>query len=178
MLTSGGDPAAAATARRLGIPAVELPQPQSIAAIEANIRSAAAALGRQPQGEALIAAMRRDLGAPAGQATPALLVAGGGFVAGDKGLSAVLLRHAGLAEQPTPRGRVSIEGLLLRPPQVLVISRYHPGERSANAAWLDHPALRRLPASVRIVETDGRRWTCLGPGVAAEIARLRSALAR
>jgi iron complex transport system substrate-binding protein len=108
----------------------------------------------------------------------ALLVAGGGFVAGDKGLSATLLRHAGLAEQATPRGRVSIEGLLLRPPRVLVISRYHPGELSANAAWLDHPALRRLPAGIRRVETDGRRWTCLGAGVAPEIARLRAVLAR
>ncbi len=121
--------------------------------------------------------MRRDLGPVPAQTTPALLVAGGGFVAGDKGLSAVMLRHAGLAEQATPRGRVSIEGLLLRPPRVLVISRYHPGETSANAAWAEHPALRRLPAGVRRIATDGRRWTCLGPGLAPEIARLRAALA-
>lgn len=177
VLASGGDPAAAATARRLGIRAVELPQPQTIADIEANIRTVATALGRQPQGSALIAAMRRDLGPLPAASTPALLVAGGGFVAGNDGLSARLLRHAGLAEQATPRGRVSIEGLLLRPPRVLVISRYHPGEASANAAWLDHPALRRLPAYVRRLETDGRRWTCLGPGIAPEIARLRAALA-
>ncbi len=177
VLTSGGDPAAAATARRLGIPTVELPQPTDIAGIEANVRSVAAALDRRDAGEALVAAMRRDLGAAPAASTPALLVAGGGFVSGDTGLTATLLRRAGLAAQPVLRGRVSIEGLLLRPPPVLLLSRYHPGERSANAAWLEHPALRRLPAGVRSIETDGRRWTCAGPTLAPEIARLRALVA-
>jgi iron complex transport system substrate-binding protein len=38
---------------------------------------------------------------------------------------------------------------------------------------LQHPALAALPASTRRISTDGRAWTCLGPALASEIARLR-----
>lgn len=173
IITSAGDPNAAATARRLGIRTVELPQPRTVMDIAGNIRTVATALGQMRRGGALVAALRVYFGQPPARQQPALLVAGGGFVAGADGLSAEALRHAGLAAQAVPRGRVSLERLLLAPPAVLLTSRYHPGEASANQAWLLHPALARLPTSVRQIATDGRRWTCMGPTLAPEIARLR-----
>lgn len=177
IITSAGDPNAAATARRLGIRTVELPQPRTLTDIAANIRTVAAALGQEARGQALGATVADNFGTVPIRQQPALLVAGGGFVAGANGLAAEALRHAGLAAQAVPRGRVSLERLLLAPPAVLVTSHYHPGEASANQAWLMHPALARLPGSVRQIVTDGRRWTCMGPTLAPEIARLRRQLA-
>lgn len=173
VVTSGGDPNAAATARRLGLATLELPQPESLAEVRANVRLVAAALGRHAAGEAVIARMETALGGPAA-ATPALLVSGGGLTIAPNGLAAEWLRHAGLVQQDVPRGQLSLERLLGRPPQVLVTARYRAGQTSLNQAWLQHPALKALPASVRRMETDGRAWTCLGPSLAPEIARLRA----
>lgn len=172
VLTSGGDPNAAATARRLGIPVLELPEPRTIADVRANIRRVAAALGRGPAGEALVAGMAADLG-PVPPGRPALLVGGGGLTIAADGLAAAFLAHAGLVQQAVPRGQISLERLLAAPPSVLVISRYRTGQVSRNQAWLAHPALAALPPTVRRVSTDGRAWTCLGPGVAREVKALR-----
>jgi hypothetical protein len=44
--------------------------------------------------------------------------------------------------------------------------------------WLGHPALAALPTRVRRLASDGRGWTCLGPPLAAEIARLGGSVTR
>jgi iron complex transport system substrate-binding protein len=177
VITSGGDPNAAATAKRLGLRVLELPQPETLADVRANVRRVAAALGRPAAGEAEIARMDAALaGAPA--ATPALLVSGGGLTAAPDGLAAEWLRHAGLAQQYVPRGQMSLERLLSAPPKVLVVTQYRSNQTSLNQAWLQHPALKALPAGVQRVETDGRGWTCLGPTLAPEIARLRTLVGR
>lgn len=177
VITSGGDPNAAATAKRLGLKVLELPQPQTLAEVRANVRAVATALGRPAAGEAAIAQMDQALAAPVG-ATPALLVSGGGLTIAADGLAADWLRHAGLVQQRVPRGQLSLERLLGNPPQVLVVTAYRSGQTSLNQAWLQHPAFGALPASVRRLESDGRPWTCLGPTLAPEIARLRAAVAR
>jgi iron complex transport system substrate-binding protein len=175
VITSGGDPNAAMTARRLGFAVLELPQPQTLEEVRRNVRAVARALGREAAGAALIARMDRDLPGNA-PATPALLVSGGGLTAAPDGLSAAWLRHSGLVQLDVPRGTLSLERLLARPPQVLVITDYRAGQTSLNQAWLQHPALAALK-NVRVVHSDGRRWTCLGPTLAPEIARLRAAVA-
>jgi iron complex transport system substrate-binding protein len=178
VLTSGGDPNAAATARRLGIAALEVPEPHSLADVRANIRRVAAALGRASAGEALIAEMAAHLGTPATHPTAALLVGGGGLTISPHGLAAAYLRYAGLVQQDVPRGQIGLERLLSNPPRLLVISNYRSAQYSGNQNWLAHPALARLPATTRRIETDGRAWTCLGPPLAAEIARLRESVKR
>ncbi len=178
VLTSAGDPNAAATARRLGIATIELPQPQSLADVAANVRRVAQALGRDAAGAALIKAMAADLAMPPARPQSVLFVGGGGVTIASDGLAAQWLRHAGLAEQRVPRGRVNLEAILANPPQLLLISNYHAGETSRNRAWLGHPALAALPTRVRRLASDGRAWTCLGPPLAAEIARLREQVAR
>ena len=178
VLTSGGDPNAATTARRLGIAALELPQPETLDDVRANVRKVARALGRASAGEQLLASMDASLGPLAARDTPALLVGGGGLTSAADGLAAQWLAHAGLLQQKVPQGRLSLERLLNDPPQILVISNYRSGQMSSNQNWLRHPAIAALPASVRRVATDGRAWTCLGPSLAPEIARLRGVVAR
>jgi iron complex transport system substrate-binding protein len=177
VITSGGDPNAAATAKRLGLRVLELPQPQTLAEVRANVRRVASALGRPAEGEAIVRRMDAALAGSA-RATPALVVSGGGLTVASDGLAAEWLRHAGLVQQAVPRGQLSLERLLSDPPQVLVVTQYRANQTSLNQAWLEHPALRALPAGVRRVESDGRGWTCLGPTLAPEIARLRAAVAQ
>jgi iron complex transport system substrate-binding protein len=177
VITSGGDPNAAATAKRLGLKVLDLPQPQTLDEVRANVRSVAAALGRPAAGETALRRMDADLAGLTG-ATPALLVSGGGLTVAANGLAAEWLRHAGLVQQDVPRGQLSLERLLSDPPQVLVVTQYRANQTSLNQAWLAHPALRSLSAGVRRVESDGRGWTCLGPTLAPEIARLRAAVGR
>jgi iron complex transport system substrate-binding protein len=101
------------------------------------------------------------------------MVSGGGQTIAPDGLAAQWLAHAGLQQQPVPRGQLALERLLANPSQILVLTSYRPQQVSTNQRWLQHPALAALPASTRRISTDGRAWTCLGPALASEIARLR-----
>ncbi len=177
VVTSGGDPTAAATARRLGIATIELPQPHDFKALRANIRMLSNALGRDAVGEAVIANMDSVLEHPPHSRATALLVAGGGVTIEPDGLAAAWLAAAGLKQQTVSRGQINLEQILSKPPQYLVISNYRPDQTSTNQRWLSHPALAALPASVRRLHTDGRPWTCLGPGLVPEIVRLRALVA-
>ncbi len=172
VLTSRGDPNAAAVARRLGIRAVEIAEPRSFADVRANIRRVASALGRREAGEALVAEMDAAL-APRVRLRPALMVSGGGLTIAADGMAARWLAHAGLQQQQVPRGQLNLERLLADPPHILVFARYRSHQVSTNQRWLQHPAFAALPAGTRRIATDGRAWTCLGPGLASEIARLR-----
>jgi iron complex transport system substrate-binding protein len=176
VITSGGDPNAASTARRLGFAVLELPQPERLDDVRANVRAVAAALGRKAAGEAVVARMDAALAGPV-PAAPALLVSGGGLTVAADGLAAEWLRHAGLVQHSVPRGQLSLERLLASPPRVMVVTEYRSNQTSLNQAWLEHPALDALKG-VETLHSDGRPWTCLGPTLAPEIARLRAQVAR
>ena len=163
-------------AERLKLRVVDVPPPQSIADIRRNIASVAAALGRDATGAALIAQFDADLGSAPIATRSALLLGGGGTTAGADGVGAQLLRHAGLVQQDVPAGQVSLERLLAEPPQVIVQTQYRSSQTSLGQSWLQHPALKALPATTRTITVDGRPWTCMGPLVAPEIARLRAQL--
>ena len=70
------------------------------------------------------------------------------------------------------RARLTLEQLLTAPPAVLLRSSYRAGEYSAGQRWLAHPLARKVKAG-RTLATDGRLWTCMGPLLVPEIARLR-----
>jgi iron complex transport system substrate-binding protein len=177
VLTSGGDPTVANTARRLGIATLELPQPQNFIQLRDNIHIVAEALGRPAAGIALTARMDAILASSPARLSPALLVSGGGITIAADGFAAQWLAAAGLSQQRVPRGQINLEQILRNPPRYLVISTYRAKQASANQRWLAHPAFAALPASVHQLHTDGRAWTCLGPGLATEIARLRAVVA-
>lgn len=177
VITGGGaNRYAAEMARRMGTRVVDVPPPTSIDEIRRNVRTVAAALAQPARGEAVIAHLDARLGAVPSRQQRAVLLSGGGYTVRPDGLSAGLARHAGLAQQSYPSERVALDRLLAAPPAVIVVTRYRAGQASLHQMWLAHPALKRLPASTRLLEIDGRSWTCLGPLVADDVAQLRERL--
>ena len=79
---------------------------------------------------------------------------------------------AGMRQRPMKGDRVSLEALMLRPPQIQLRSDYRQGQYSSGQRWLTHPAARR-PMNSKVIATDGRLWTCMSPLLIDEIYRLR-----
>jgi len=67
--------------------------------------------------------------------------------------------------------------LLVSPPPILLRSDYRSGQYSGEQRWLSHPLAKGTRKS-RSVATDGRRWTCMGPLMVHEVARLRRELSK
>jgi iron complex transport system substrate-binding protein len=163
-------------AERLGIRTLDLPFAASLDDVEQSIRTVAAALGREARGEALVARIRALRAAAPAEAADAIWLGGGGRTVAAAGLEAQWMRLAGLAQRPLQGDRVTLEHLAARPPAILLRSDYRAGQFSASQRWLGHPLAAAAERS-RSVETEGRRWTCMGPPMIDEIVRLRRELA-
>ncbi len=155
--------------KHLGMTVVELEPESSIDDIEKNLRIVAAALGRDEQGRAAIAALRaHEHSIVAGReasATTAVVVRPGGFTVGAGTLADEIMKLAGLrnvaAEQGLDRwGSLSMEGLLRSSPELIVLTDYRGGEPSLANAVLQHPALRRLERTRRTTTVPARYWGC------------------
>ena len=164
-------------ASRLGIRTLDLPFAQSLADVERSIRRVAVALGR-PQAGAL---WLRRLAALEASAPPArvdaLWLGGGGRTVAAQGLEAQWMALAGMRQRAIRGDRVSLETLLVQPPRILLRSDYRQGQYSSGQRWLAHPLASRVRGA-RMIPTDGRRWTCMGPLLLGEVARLRREVAR
>jgi iron complex transport system substrate-binding protein len=164
-------------AERLGIPALDLRFAQSLADVRESVRRLATALGRPEAGAALlrrIDALERSRPA---RALDTIWLGGGGRTVRAGGLEAQWMALAGLHQRAIQGDRVSLETLLASPPAILLRSDYRQGQYSNGQRWLSHPAARRATRA-RIVPTDGRPWTCMGPLMIDEIVRLRGAVGR
>lgn len=172
VLTMGGGGDRMRIADRLGVRLIDLPYPQSIDDVMASISTVADALGQERRGAALIARIRaiRD-SAPVEQAD-AIWVGGGGRTVSAQGLEAQWMRLAGLRQRDVAGNQIQLEQLLADPPAVMLRSDYRGDQYSVGQAWLNHP-LARARAGSRDIRTDGRAWTCMGPLLADEVARLR-----
>ncbi|MGF1549457.1 MAG: ABC transporter substrate-binding protein [Sphingomonadaceae bacterium] len=161
--------------RRLGIRVVDLPFPQSLADMRANIATVARALGRRGAGARLIEEIARlERGAPA-RARDAIWLGGGGLSVPAEGLAAQWMRLAGMRQRELEHDRATLETLLVRPPEILLRSDYRAGQFSGGQRWLGHPLVARVRGAEEL-RTDGRRWTCMGPLLVPEMARLREEL--
>jgi iron complex transport system substrate-binding protein len=172
VLTMGGGGDRLRIAQRMGIRLIDLPFPQNIDDVIASIRTVAAALEREAQGEELIArieALRRTRPA---RSHDTLWIGGGGRSVAANGLEAEWMALAGYRQREVGGGIVALEDMLATPPTILLRSDYRDGQYSRGQAWLEHP-LARARGGSREVATDGRRWTCLGPLLIDEIERLR-----
>jgi len=141
--------------------------------VSTNLSTVAAALG-EPQ---RAAAWRRRLSQLRGSKLAlrdAIFLGAGGNSVGAQSVEAEWMGLAGLKQRPVPGGRASLELLATRPPAVLLRSSYRRSERSIGQTWLEHPLAR--PKTSRILEVDGRPWTCAGPLMVAEVERLRMQL--
>lgn len=178
VLTMGGGARdRAGIAARMGIRTINLPYPQNLDDVAASIRRVAEALGRNEAGQRLIgriAALRRT-GPRRGR--DAIWLGGGGRSVAADGLGAQWMALAGLRQRSLKGDRVSLEQLLVAPPAVLLRSDYRAGQYSSEQRWLTHPLARGVQGTASLV-TDGRRWTCMGPTMIAEILRLRKVQGR
>lgn len=175
VMTMGGSGDRGGIAERLGIAVFDLPYPQTLDDVTEAIRTLAARLGRTAQGEAIVVrleALRRS--APS-TARDTLWLGGGGRTVSADGLEAQWMALAGLRQRDGTGGQIELETLLAAPPELLLRSDYRADQYSRAQAWLDHPLASARKAG-QTVTTDGRRWTCMGPLLIDEIARLRRKL--
>ncbi len=170
----GGGRATSLIARRLGIRAVDLRPVGKIEDVAFNFRATAAALGDPGRATPWLRRLDRLRETMPPRAVDAIWLGGGGQTIGVPSVGADWLRLAGLKQRPLTGDRVSLETLLVRPPKVLVQSRYRSGQMSRGIEWLNHPIVRN--AKAKRLQADGRAWTCMGPLVIPEIERLRSSL--
>lgn len=159
-------------AERLGIRTLDVPFAQSLDDIVANVRQVAAALGRQAAGEGLVARIERLRQSAPARAADTIWLGGAGRTAAAGGLEAQWMRLAGLEQRAVRGDRVSLEQLVAQPPAILLRSDYRAGQYSNAQRWLGHP-LAGAAGRARTIVTDGRLWTCMGPLLVEEVARLR-----
>lgn len=176
ILTMGGGARdRASIAKSLGIRVVDLPYPQSFGDIEAGIAKVAVELGQERRGAKVlerIGQLRRST-PPALRDT--IWLGGGGRSVPASGLAADWMRLAGMRQRMLRGDKVTLEQLLVSPPQVLLRSTYRQTEYSGEQRWLSHPLAQRTRAG-RTLSSDGRRWTCMGPSLIPEVLRLRREL--
>ena len=99
---------------------------------------------------------------------------GGGRTVAATGLEAQWMALAGLRQRRARRATGSaLETLIARPPAVLLRSDYRAGQYSGGPALAGPSGGAYAAAYPATVATDGRRWTCMGPLLIDEIARLR-----
>ena len=159
-------------AERLGIRTLDLPFPQSIADIERSIAIVGAALGRAANAKLLVARVAELKRNRPARAVDTIWLGGGGRSVASNGLAAEWMALAGFRQRALKGDRVSLEQLLVAPPEVLLRSDYRSGQYSGEQRWLSHPLAKGIRAD-RTVATDGRPWTCMGPAMIDEVARLR-----
>lgn len=170
----GGGRATRLLARRLHIRPVELVSPASLADVAANLQTVAAELGEPRRAQPWLDRLKRLQRTRPAATRDTVWLSGGGQTLAPGSIGSHWLRLAGLEQRALPGGRASLETLLVRPPAVLVRSRYRSAQVSSGTRWLDHPIVRK--AKVQRLTADGRAWTCMGPLMIGEIERLRARL--
>jgi iron complex transport system substrate-binding protein len=159
-------------ATRLGIRVLDLPFPRTVADIEQSITAVGDALGAPERARRLLGAIGRIRQKTPKRSIDTVWLGGGGRSVAPDSLAGQWMAFAGFRQRPLPGDRMTLEQLLVRPPAVLLRSDYRAGQYSGEQRWLSHPLAARKTA--RTIVTDGRRWTCMGALMIAEIARLQA----
>lgn len=172
-------PSTKALFRKLGIPLLEIGVATDFDGVRKNIRRIAAAVGATARADRMIATMNDRLAAAANTAgpTPSLLFYRlGGYSQGRHTLMDAIIRHAGFvnhAARGLPGvGRISLETVVVTPPDVIVLGSGH-GPRSSRAAeYLSHPAFRHLRSEIPSITLPDRLWICGLPSSVTAVERL------
>ncbi len=161
-------PATKTLLRRVGVPLLELPLAHDFTGIRQNIRLLATAVDAPARGEALIARTEARLAAikpEPGYAPTALVYGSGGHVHGRRTLPQAVMTLAGFRNHRSSAGigRISLESLLMDPPDAMIIDRPTPDAISRAAESLAHPALQRVLEKTPRIILPGRLWVCGQP---------------
>lgn len=165
--------------RRLGIRVDQFAPAQSLDDIADRMRQMGAALGREAEAAAQIAAFKAELarldGAPARRPRAALWYVNS-YTLGPQSLAGDILSRAGFANVAADAGlpaggTLPLERLILLNPDVVVRGRGYRGQARAEDN-LHHPALRASGAQMAATLTD-RDWICGTPHVLGAVRRLR-----
>jgi iron complex transport system substrate-binding protein len=120
----GGDGRLTAALERRGIRVARIEEAQDFDGVRANVRRVAEALDQRAAGERIVADMDKRLAASKGawRGQRALYLTPGGFTAGEGTLIGAVLAAGGLTPAAGPGySPVSLEGLVLEPPAMLVL---------------------------------------------------------
>lgn len=169
--------------RGAGVALLEVPWAASLEEAETLIARVASALGREPQGRALVDEMQTARRAFAWTGQPVALAA---VLQPDQGttgkgsLMDELLRMAGLrnlaAEIGLPAyGRMSLETVLAGQPDLLVLDTQGNANPARATEFIDHHALRALDGRVKIAAMPFKYAVCAGPENFEVLRRLAEA---
>ncbi len=169
-----------AALKRLGIPLLQLTVPESVAENKTQIAEIAARIGRKQQGDALNARIDAAMAASRWNAAPinALIWQGSGLVPGKGTLADELMAHTGFHNMSGDMGLkkwdiLPLEGLLTRPPAVLLAGRADMGAGSGDAnRMLSHPALVKAGIRINIAQYPSNLLHCGGPVIIRSTLRL------
>ncbi|MGV8996150.1 MAG: ABC transporter substrate-binding protein [Parvibaculaceae bacterium] len=176
---------AVAIAKQLGVKVLHLDIPVTINQVRQQILDVAHALDRDDRGQAVVAAMDRQLAAiplPASGAhrPVAALYQARGFTTGKGSLIDEVLVRAGFDNLATKLAiddyiYMPLEELIAGQPDLLVIDGIKETRPSLASAVLRSPVLKDTFTGDHIVEVPQRLWTCGGPEVVDAIATLYDA---
>jgi iron complex transport system substrate-binding protein len=164
-------------AGRLKVPIVDVPYPQSLQDLQTSITIVGRALGRPGAAKSVNQRIDELRSSSTTSVRDTIWLGGGGRTVSAQGLAADWMRLAGMQQRSFTGDRVSLEQLLVRPPQILLRSDYRQSQYSSEQRWLSHPLARHVRAG-KTLATDGRAWTCMGPTLVSEVERLRKELGR
>jgi iron complex transport system substrate-binding protein len=171
-----------AALKRLGIPLMQVTVPETIDENKAQITAIASRIGRSEAGRALNSRIDAELARTrwTGRTASALIWQGSGLVPGKGTLADELLTHTGFRNSSSESGLkqwdiLPLEGLFLRPPEVLFAGRADMGAGDGDAnRMLSHPALRKAGTRFRIENYPSNLLHCGGPVILRSLARLAS----
>lgn len=164
----GGGRDSAGLAGAIGAHFLSLPFPSSFQDVERNVASLADALGRRRQGDIVVAQLRHMVATTPHRQRPAVFIDSASRTLPTNGAGRTWLAAAGYRQLALPGDRITREALLRAPSLTLVVSNYRLNQYSRSSFV---PVTRARDTRLN---TDGRRWTCLGPSMIPEIMRLRS----
>ena len=180
--------AAISLLERVGRRVVKISMADDLDGIRASVRQIATATGETERGEAVVAQFDRRLAEVGGKrvigaALPtAIVYQVNGLASGPGTLDDALLAAAGLRNLAADillgaGGRLALETLVARPPDLLVLSGPANQQRAAVADNLRHPALMSVRREHASIELPWRTWLCGTPAVVDAIEALANARA-
>ncbi|WP_370545381.1 ABC transporter substrate-binding protein [Caulobacter sp. 17J80-11] len=174
----GGDERLVRALEARGAKVVGIDDASDFDGVRADVRKVAAAMGRQAEGEKLVARMDAQLAASRGawKGEKALYLTPGGFTAGDKTLIGAMLNGAGLKSASDSEwfDSVSLEKLVLDPPRLLVLG-FFDAVRGGRWAPGRDPLVGRLAKERSAASLPGSILGCPGWFVTEGSARLAAA---